>query len=324
MEAIISNLGYTKEYDVKGRLSVADLFPKTRRCGIYLLKFSDGTNYIGQTVDVVKRFAGHRKKYDNIKQLYFQPVRKRDLNAVEQDHIYAAEEKGMMLRNIIYTTNVLGETDLDLVISKEEQDCWLEEGKAIDQQGVDQYSGIDEIYKIRYRQNFEKLRGYDVYPQLKRILSLYLTSCVPAYKKTEMSFWSLSCLPGTNKNTSPRYICLNINFMEVFVIGYEMEHEKPFAFVVMSRALVDDDKELKRVYYKYKTIDFENSDYQPAGWDQVRVDFHDLDELEDILRTEDKFVESIKNMNLRLMRKGASIFSRYHCFDLVHDVDVAL
>ena len=71
----INALGFSfdQHLDVKGRISVSHLFPKSKpRCGIYLLSFSDDTFYIGQAIDAVKRFSQHRKKYDNIVKLWFQ------------------------------------------------------------------------------------------------------------------------------------------------------------------------------------------------------------------------------------------------------------
>lgn len=66
---IIHSLGfnYDDQKEVRGRLSISDLFPVSRgRCSIYLLKYADQTYYIGQAVDAVRRFSQHRKNYDNI------------------------------------------------------------------------------------------------------------------------------------------------------------------------------------------------------------------------------------------------------------------
>lgn len=40
--------GFPKWSDVGGRVSVADLFPPSRRCGIYVLGFSNGDRYVGR------------------------------------------------------------------------------------------------------------------------------------------------------------------------------------------------------------------------------------------------------------------------------------
>lgn len=79
----INGLGFKfdEAFDVKGRLSISDLFPKSKkRCGIYLLNFSDNTFYIGQAINAVKRFSQHRKNYNNIVRYWFIEVKKEDLN----------------------------------------------------------------------------------------------------------------------------------------------------------------------------------------------------------------------------------------------------
>ena len=320
---IINQLGFQFDnaFNVQGRLSIADLFPKSKsRCGIYLLNFSDDTFYIGQAIDTVKRFTQHRKNYDNIEQFWFQPLKKENLNEVEQRLIHEAEVQGLLLTNKTFISNIIGDTDLDLLISPTEQENWLENNIEILNNGYDLYSSVEPKHIIKYRRNFDKLKQVDNYPQLKRILNLYISKCLPAFKKTELSFWSLSCMPSTNSCTYPRYFCMNVNAMEVFVLGYERKTKKPFAFFVLTSLFFDDDDELDRLYDKYKTLEAERTDYRAAGADQVRFHFADLNELEDILLTEPKIVSSIKELNLRLMRKGGTIYSPFHCFDLAKDV----
>ncbi|MBU6339882.1 MAG: GIY-YIG nuclease family protein [Bacteroidetes bacterium] len=320
---IINLLGFQFDtaFNVQGRLSIADLFPKSKsRCGIYLLNFCDDTFYIGQAVDTVKRFAQHRKNYDNIERLWFQPVKKENLNKVEQRLIQQAETQGLLLKNKTFVSNIIGNTDLDLIISPTEQDNWLENDVEISNNGYDLYETVEVKHKIKYRQNFEKLQQVENYEQIKRILSLYIRKGLPAFKKTELSFWALSCMPSTNINTYPRYFCLNVNAMEVFVLGYERKTKKPFTFIVLTSLFFDNDKELNRLCGKYKTLEAERSKYRAAGADQVRFHFSDLTELENILLNEPKVVNSIKELNLRLMRKGGTIYSPFHCFDLAKDV----
>lgn len=320
---IINQLGFEYEaaLHVQGRLSIADLFSKSKsRCGIYLLHFSDDTFYIGQAIDAVKRFSQHRRNHDNIRRFWFQSVKKEKLNEVEQRLIFEAENLGLLLTNKTFVSNVIGETDLDLILSQEVQDSWLENDLEIRDNGYDLYHTVEVKYKIKYRKNFEKLKQTENYGQIKRILKRYITKCLPACKKTELSFWSLSCLPSTSKNTYPRYFCLNVNSMEVFVMGYERKTKKPFAFFALTSLFYENDLVLPRLYNKYKTLHGEISDYRAAGSDQVVFHFSDLDELEDMLSNEEKIIDSIKELNLRLMRKGGTIYSPYHCFDLANDV----
>lgn len=324
---IINSLGFKFDqvFNVKGRLSISDLFPKSKkRCGIYLLKFSDNTFYIGQAIDAVKRFSQHRKNYNNIEKYWFIEVIKGDLNIIEEKLIKQAEEEGLLITNKTFVSNVIGDTDLDLVISPTQQTLWLEENLPISNEGFDIYPDIDLKYKIKYRFNFEKLSKNEIYPKIKRILKRYIETCIPASKKTELSFWSLSCMPSTNIGTYPRYFCLNINAMEVFVMGYSKKEKFHFCFINTTRKFLDDkddiEEESLKFYKKYTALSICEIDYRAAGSDQICFSFHDVEEFERFLEQEIKVISSIKEMNLRLMRKGGTIYSPYHCFDLVHDV----
>jgi hypothetical protein len=108
--------------------------------------------------------------------------------------------------------------------------------------------------------------------------------------------------------------------MEVFVMGYERKTKMPFTFIVTSTYFDQYKNTATKLLKKYKSLELTASDYRAAGADQIRLEFRDLNEFEDILINEKKIVMSIKEMNLRLMRKGGTIFSPFHCFDLVHDV----
>jgi hypothetical protein len=319
---IINSLGFhfDNPCDVKGKNSIAHLFTEQTRCGIYLLKFSDKTYYIGQAKDVVKRFRQHCMSYDNIEHLWFQTVEREKLNEVEQKLIHDAESDGLLLKNIVHVSHVFGKSNLDEIISPEQQKDWLENNKEIPNDGKDLYEEVAEKDKIRYRQRFETLKANKDYPLFKRILNTYLYKCLPAFKKTEQEFWSLSCLPGTNKNSFPRYFCMNVNFMEVFVAGYDAELNEPFAFFVLSTLFMQTPKDINRILTRYPDIDFVEGNYKAGGVDQVSMYFSDLKEVEDILLTEPIVVKSIKKLNLGLMRKVPTIFSKYHCFDLVKNV----
>ncbi|HEX5153125.1 MAG TPA: hypothetical protein VFW07_16860 [Parafilimonas sp.] len=234
--------------------------------------------------------------------------------------IQEAELNGILLTNKTFVSNVIGDTDLDLIIPPTEQNEWLENNVTLSNDGFDLYSNIELKYKIKYRQNFEKFQQLENYGELKKLLNHYITNCLPAFKKTEMSFWSLSCMPSTNSGTWPRFFCVNVNAMEVFVLGCEKKTKVPFCFLVVTQRFDKGQKVIDRLYKKYKSLEMFESAYRAAGADQVRLHFTDLQELENVLLTEKEIITSIKEMNLRLMRKGGTIYSPYHCFDLVKNV----
>ena len=318
---IIDELGFKEAagHEVLGRVSIADLFPKSRnRCGIYLLQFSDGTYYIGQAVDAVRRFAQHRKNYDTIAHYWFQRVTKLQLDSVEQQLIRQAEQAGLLLTNKTFVTNVVGETDLDLLVIPAEQQTWVETGSELTNDGIDLSQAVEERAKVKYRQNFLQLEQHCHYPQLRSLLRAYIQRGLPAYKKTEQAFWALSCLPSTNKATYPRFCSLNVNGMEVLVAGVEKKSQEPFVFTIVSGSMFPTATEKHRFQKAYARV-IAASDYRAAGVDQFVIQFRSLEALQTALEREPAFGKSIREMNLRLMRRGGTVYSPYHCFDLVAD-----
>ncbi len=108
--------------------------------------------------------------------------------------------------------------------------------------------------------------------------------------------------------------------MEVFVLGHNKKAETPFCFINLTNRFFESNKELEKLLEKYKSLEIYESHYRAAGADQVCFEFSDLNEFENALLTESKIIKSVKELNLRLMRKGGTIYSPYHCFDLAKDV----
>lgn len=318
---IINQLGFQFDegHDVKGRLSIADLFPKSKhRCGIYLLRFTDGTYYIGQAIDAVRRFTQHRKNYSDIESYWFQAMSREFLDNVEQKLIYKAESLGLLLTNKTFASNVIGETDLDLILNPDEQDDWFKDNTIAPISKNELYHTVDKKFITKYTHRFELLKNNSKYRYLHELMTTYVRYCIPKPYNTQLSFWSLSCLPTTKGNFS-RYFCLNINAMEVFIAGQERKTEENYCFIVVSKSLLSDTyiKELKR---KYSSLYTYKRSYRAAGEDQITLGFTDSRELCNCLKNELLVRQAAKHLNLRLMRKGATIYSPYHCFDLANHI----
>lgn len=122
----IGELGFPSWTDVIQRISIADLFfKKTSRCGIYVLGFADGERYVGQSIDVVKRFAQHRLVHGAISSFTFRRVPREDLSRFERECIHLLEAHGIRLRNLDHMSVLQGERDLDLIVTPDEQIQWL-------------------------------------------------------------------------------------------------------------------------------------------------------------------------------------------------------
>ncbi len=98
--AIVASLGFAETIDVRGRVSIADLFAKSKsRTGVYLLEFANQTFYIGQAVEVCRRFAQHYANVGDIIGFTFLPIGAGILDETERDLIRSAEVAGLPLTN---------------------------------------------------------------------------------------------------------------------------------------------------------------------------------------------------------------------------------
>src|SRR5436190_15057535 len=100
IKAILTELAFAAPLDVAERFSIADLFPKARRCGVYALEFKNGDYYVGRSVDVVRRFGGHRASKDDIISIAFKVVPRGQIAGAEKETIRRLEREGARLRNI--------------------------------------------------------------------------------------------------------------------------------------------------------------------------------------------------------------------------------
>ena len=112
---------FDKHIDVTRRHSISDTIKDGDSCGIYILDFSDGEYYVGQAVDVRRRFLQHKKNFDDIVAVHFRQVDKQNLDIVEREMI-AKLELIAKIRNIQYASIPdVSNSDLDELIPREAQ-----------------------------------------------------------------------------------------------------------------------------------------------------------------------------------------------------------
>lgn len=87
---LLRDLNFHESYTVEGRASVADIFRPENRCGIYVLHFGNGEFYVGQAVDVTRRYVQHCKNHEDIQHISFKQVANSKLNERERETIGVA------------------------------------------------------------------------------------------------------------------------------------------------------------------------------------------------------------------------------------------
>ncbi len=317
-DLMVELLGYPPLVSVASFKSIAHLFGSSKsRCGIYLLEFPNLVFYIGQAVEVVRRFNQHCKNHDDIIGFSFIQIPKKKLDEVEKRLIYKAENLGFVLSNSVHATNIEGETDFDFVVSQQEQDIWLSNPESTNRKDESSLIEIPENQIIRFRKKFIKFSNHAKSKEVIDLLKSYINCCVPLPRRTEYSFWSISCMPSTNINTWPRMAVVNVGVMEAFVIGYlKQSKEELWGFVnIASDILIQRWKSIEQFKSSFPFIEVFETSYRDAGQHQLSLETRGISNLPKLLNDESIQIASA-HLNLRVMRKRATIYSKYHCNDL--------
>lgn len=302
-------------HDVRTLYSVAHLFPKDARCGVYILSFTNGERYVGQAQNVVTRFGAHRRRWGgDIHYLYFCRCRVAELTDLERDVISSQRRSGRVLRNITYALGPIGESDLDPVVTRNDQYAWLNDG-------LDLRDVPDRIEDSRQRAamhaKFMALAKTPAAPLIFRFLNTYVVKAIPRPRETERTFWSLSAMPSTNGGA--RLTTLSINKMEtLFLYGDSVGRTRGDGAVGgvinISADGLQETHGIDRARRDWPRVRFQTVSYESAGGDGISVG-GSLSDLVQLLEAE-WFIHSARKLNLMLMRKGPSFQWRWHCFDL--------
>lgn len=316
--SLLHSLGFVRYETVVGCHSIADLFPSGERCGIYILHFADGWLYVGQAVEITRRYAQHRQVHLDMERISFKPVGSANLDAEEQTAVRILEDAGYRLRNIALVSMPIGETDFDVVMDRAEQDRWLVGGTYPESTGN---RVTDSELRTKYHQKYQQFRQMPHSADAIALLRTYAQKCVPAFVGGEQSFWSCTCLPGHPDRSTTILSRININWQEVFTTF--LVDGQLCATWHLARSPFGDGLHWRfteqKLWWRYRAkIDPENR-YAPGGDDQCAVTASGIGNLVGLL-TDRQIVAAARLLNLRLCRKGPNQSSRYHCLDLADEL----
>lgn len=189
-ESSAAALGFPNLAQVESLQSIGHLFGSSKpRRGIYLLHFSSGLFYVGQAIAAVRRFSQHRRNHTDIIAFSFIPVPTENLDVIEKTLIYTAELLGLRITNAVHVTSVVGDTDLDLVVSRNDQENWLKDLSYFDgERRVFSKIVLPEAQHDRFSKHFAKIKSHVLFPSVLPLLQRYVGRCLPAPRQTEYSF----------------------------------------------------------------------------------------------------------------------------------------
>lgn len=314
--ATYTKLGFPPLKPVATLPSIAHLFSSKRknsRCGVYLLAFADNTHYIGQAVEVVRRFSQHRQRH-TISGFSFLPTREAMLDHVEFDKIRLAENLGFRLINIVHTSVTAVEADLDLVLQPEEQTKWIGRGAYYFKRDPSPPIVLPQAHVDRFSPKFQQFLAHPMALPAAKLLRTYLVNAIPSPRRTEYSFWNVSCMPSTGAPTRKRLFCVSAASMELFVLFCDKSDRRELSgFLTISvetlEALQPDVDAFMR---KHPTVELSIYPYQDAGEDQITLQVFGLTALKRLLADKDVQIAA-GVLAQRVMRKRPTFYAQFHC-----------
>lgn len=306
--------GFSTPISIGGRASLADLFPKSRRCGIYVLGFADGCYYAGKSIDVVKRFAQHRSHHGDIESIAFRRCGKRELPARETETIRLLETNGVALRNRLIVELPALETDFDAIMAPAAQQRWLDDPEFDDLEGP---RSEDEALRRRSSARVDRLLALKTAEQLFAPVGRFLLEAVPAVFRSEITFWSASCLPyGASDGLDIR---INVGFQSVLDAGRRPDRDGPFWAWWIPRRLAELGAGMtfeEGQSYRIRRGRIHIAQVQPSGLshggrDQVLMHCWSPDLIHEMLDHRE-FLLGLRRFTMGLVRKGPCPMSRSH------------
>ena len=128
---LMTSLLHFTRVELDSETTIGPIFPANERCGIYIIEFGDDTKYVGQSIDVVKRFRGHthgsnhHESWGDVVALSFAPAPPLELDILEKQMIQYQLDAGVLLRNRSGLLASEGPSPLDLVVTVTDQKHWL-------------------------------------------------------------------------------------------------------------------------------------------------------------------------------------------------------
>ena len=309
--ALLESHGFKHYYGVENGVGQIDIFERKNRCGIYVLIFRDGSIYAGLSLDVRKRFAQHRLNHKDIVGFTFVRRSQRELAWREVALINDLERHGHRMRNLALMSVVSGACKIDELIDPSDLNFWVTGVKLVD--ASERIN--DAALRQRYLSRFEQFTLLPNSEEIITLLRIYTQNFIPMPRKTELAFWTSSCLPsGSTRDVK---ICsrINLNMMEVATIMVHQGLTQMSFHVAESSLRQELGEDVSERLIESSFGRWSTHRYKSGGIDQCALFAETADEA---MRMMDdySFFLSARTMNARLMKKGPCYYSQSHCLSL--------
>ena len=283
-------------YGTSPGASLASIAPGlVDRCGIYVLEFADGAEYVGQTVTVVARFRGHQHNFGDIVAIRFAPCPVGDLDRREIEIMKREERAGKDLRNVQCVGRPGGTSDLDVVVTT---------GYTISLPwDRSQRRTLADLAHESKEVRMWRLSAHPSYPHVRRTIGRYVGETIPDPVESQ-GIWSLTAFPSTFR----RLFTLTVGDTETLYGGtYRDGTDNVWCVVNVSDVLGGRRLPLAKWLDRFDLpITHEPANYAVSRDHPVRRVFcEDISTVTTLLAAE-RFVDAAYRLAVTLMRRGSA------------------
>ena len=297
-----ASLAFTR-YDMSEAGSFASvLTDPTSLCGIYVLEFEDGKEYVGQTRNIIRRYAWHRRHHGDVVGLRFAPCEPDQLDALERQIVHQ-EERDHDLRNL-NLTNLPGGSE-DIVVSVAEGRSMVLPWDRSRRETV-----LDEPANSKLAR-YWSLIEHPLWDKILTVLGTFVHDTIADPVDTE-TLWCLTALPATNRHA--RLLTLSACSLEVLFCG-----DNPLddgSVDVFTRINVWHTPEVAAVFDDLSPrwvnrIAYESTTHYKVPYPVGSIVCEDLDAALWLLGNT-TILDAAYHLSTALMRQGSKIFTRFH------------
>lgn len=290
------------------------------RVGHYVLEFTDGQCYIGESIDLPERLRQHRSRYRDLHRIRVRPDHgaarslqgKRHLRLSEKSLIHGAQDSGLLARNINEMATMIGTSKhLDQLVSAEEQRIWLGAPDVVNITDTVTRLSFPAERLARTAANYQHFRTRSDADQITRIIGRYLTRCIPYPTRTEHHCWAVSCLTTPGKQRG-RVSCLTVAMTETLVIFQDRGTPAAGKIQVNETELFPTDPAMCSFFRRHPTARLSVAEYEESGPGQLFLHVDALDALERLL-DDVAVTRAAATTALHIMRKGPCMQRKVHC-----------
>jgi hypothetical protein len=197
-------------------------------------------------------------------------------------------------------------------LDDQQQRAWLDGEALPDGERPEFHEGLEQ--RFRYAARFEKLLQRPQAGDVLDILRIYAATAIPVPRATERFYWSVSCLPSSDK----ALIRINASWMELFALLPDADDLLARVILHLSDFTTDGSPEPGRLDRAFlETCVGRPEDVSHFLWkaDTFGVNVRGAASIRKFL-AEPRALRAIRRFNLTHMNRGRNTYQASHCYSL--------